>query len=104
MEILLLFALQHCPDSTFDGKTRLFHVAGAVCGKAYAPHKGNYWDFSRILPICRTFLGDFNPQKLPSRGLRTLWEWKNRVLLEEYYIFNVAIPLEVQREQSYETQ
>ena len=24
-----------------------------------------------------------------------LWEWKNRVLLEEHYIFNVAIPLEV---------
>ncbi len=23
-----------------------------------------------------------------------LWEWKNRVLLEEDYIFNVAIPLE----------
>ena len=26
--------------------------------------------------------------------LQTLWEQKNRVLLEEYYIFNVAIPLE----------
>ncbi len=63
-----------------------------------------FTDFYRILPIFLTFLGDFNPQKLPSRGLRTLWEWKNRVLLEEYYIFNVAIPLEVQREQSYETQ
>ena len=31
---------------------------------------------------------------LDSRSLETLWEWKNRVLLEEYYIFNVAIPLE----------
>ncbi len=50
----------------------------------------------RFLPIVRTFLGDFNPQKLPSRGLQTLWEWKNRVLLEEYYIFNVVIPLEVE--------
>ncbi len=49
-------------------------------------------DFYRFLPIFRTFLGDFNPQKLPSRRLQTLWEWKNRVLLEEYYIFNVAIP------------
>ncbi len=35
----------------------------------------------------RTFLGDFNLQKLPSRSLQTLWEWKNRVVLEEYYIF-----------------
>ena len=32
-----------------------------------------------------TFLGDSNPQKLPPRGLQTLWEWKNRVVLEEYY-------------------
>ncbi len=38
-------------------------------------------------------MGDFNLQTLPSRGLQTLWEWENRVLLEEYYIFNVAIPL-----------
>ena len=35
-------------------------------------------------------MGDFSHQKLPSRGLQTLWEWKNRVLLEEYYISNVA--------------
>ncbi len=49
--------------------------------------------FYRFLPIFRTFLGDFNPQ---SRRLRTLWEWKNRVLLEEYYMFNVVIPLEVE--------
>ncbi len=47
-----------------------------------------------MFPIFRTFLGDFNPQKLPSRRLQALWEWKNRVLLEEYYIFNVVIPLE----------
>jgi len=38
-------------------------------------------------------LGDFSLQKLPSRRLRTLWEQKNRVLLEEYYIFNAAIPI-----------
>ena len=44
----------------------------------------------------RTFLGDFNHQKLPLTRLRTLWEWKNRVLLEEYYTFDVAIPLEVE--------
>ena len=50
--------------------------------------------FLPILPIFRTFLGDFNPQKLPSRRLQTPWEQKNRVLLEEYYIFSVAIPLE----------
>ncbi len=36
-------------------------------------------DFYRFLPIFRTFLGDFNPQKLPSGRLQTLWEWKNRV-------------------------
>ncbi len=35
-------------------------------------------------------------QKLDSGSLQTLWEWKNRVLLEEYYIFNLAIPLEVE--------
>ena len=44
----------------------------------------------------QTFLGDFNLQTLPSRRLQTLWEAKNRVLLEEYYIFNVVIPLEHQ--------
>ena len=52
-----------------------------------------FTDFYWSLPIFRSFLGDFNLQKLPSRGLWTLWAWKNRVLLEEYYIFNVAIPL-----------
>ena len=51
--------------------------------------------FFPIFPICRTFLGDFTPDRLDSRSLETLWEWKNRVLLEEYYIFNAAIPLEV---------
>ena len=40
-------------------------------------------------------MGDFTPDRLDSRSLETLWEWKNRVLLEEYYMFNVAIPLEV---------
>ncbi len=44
----------------------------------------------------RTFLGDFTPDRLDSRSLETLWEWKNRVILEEYYIFNVAIPPEVE--------
>ncbi len=55
-----------------------------------------FTEFYRFLPIFQTFLGDFNPQKLQSRGLQTLWEWKNRVLLEEYYIFNEVIPLEVE--------
>jgi hypothetical protein len=41
-------------------------------------------------------LGDFNLQKLPLGRLQTPWEWKNRVLLEEYYIFDVVIPLEVE--------
>ena len=40
-------------------------------------------------------------RKLDSTSLRTPWEWENRVLLEEYYMFNVAIPPEVEREQSY---
>ncbi len=39
-------------------------------------------------------MGDFTPDGLDSRSLETLWEWKNRVLLEEDYIFNVVIPLE----------
>ncbi len=34
--------------------------------------------------------------KLAPGRLQTLWEWKNRVLLEECYIFNEVIPLEVQ--------
>ncbi len=63
--------------------------------------RAELWRTIIILPVFLTFLGDFNPHKLPSRGLRTLWEWKNRVLLEEDYIFNVAIPPEVEREQSY---
>ena len=46
--------------------------------------------------IFLTFLGDFTPDRLDSRSLYTLWEWKNRVLLEEYHIFNVVIPLEVE--------
>ena len=33
-------------------------------------------------------------QKLGSGSLRTLWEWKNRVLLEEYYTFDLVIPPE----------
>ena len=33
-------------------------------------------------------------QKLPLTRLQTLWEWKNRVLLEEYYTFNLVIPPE----------
>ncbi len=53
-------------------------------------------DFSRVLPIFPTFLGDFDLRQLSSGRLQTLREWKNRVLLEEYYIVNVAIPLEVE--------
>ena len=55
-----------------------------------------YRELIPISPIFRTFLGDFTPDRLDSRSLETLWEWKNRVLLEEYYIFNAAIPLEVE--------
>ena len=51
--------------------------------------------FTDLYRNFRTFLGDFTPDRLDSRSLQTLWEWKNRVLLEEYYIFDVANPLEV---------
>ncbi len=40
----------------------------------------------------RTFSGDLTPDRLDSRSLRTLWEWKNRIALEEYYILDVVIP------------
>ena len=33
-------------------------------------------------------MGDFAPEGLDSRSLQTPWEWKNRVLLEEYYNYN----------------
>ncbi len=46
-------------------------------------------------------MGDFTPDRLDSRSLETPWEWENRVLLEEYYIFDVVIPPGVEREQSY---
>ena len=39
-------------------------------------------------------MGDFTPDRLDSRSLHTPWELKNRVLLEEYYIFNLVIPPE----------
>ena len=39
-------------------------------------------------------MGDFAPDRLDSRSLQTLWEQKNRVLLEEYYIFDVAITIQ----------
>ncbi len=52
----------------------------------------NFPDFYSFLPIFRTFLGDFTPDGLDCRSLQTVWEWKNRVPLEEHYIFNVAIP------------
>ena len=55
-------------------------------------------DFSGFLPIFRTFLGDFTPDELDSRSLQALWEWKNRVLLEEYFISNEAIPPEDESE------
>ena len=54
------------------------------------PYKGAYQGlnrpiFPRIFRIFRTFLGDFNPQKLPSRRLQTLWEWKNLGSLRKSY-------------------
>ncbi len=57
-----------------------------------------YRELIPISPIFRTFLGDFTPDRLDSRSLEPLWEWKNRVLLEEYYFLNVVIPPEVESE------
>ncbi len=45
-------------------------------------------------------MGDFTPDRLDSRSIQALWEWNDRFILEEHHIFNVAIPLEVEREQS----
>ncbi len=56
-------------------------------------HRPIFTEFYRFLPIFRAFLGDFTPGELDSRSLQTLWEWRNRVLLEEYYVVNVAILL-----------
>ena len=47
--------------------------------------------FFQIFP---TFLGDFTPDRLDSRSLQTLWEWKNRTRLDEYYFFYYLIPPE----------
>ena len=58
--------------------------------------KPRFPDCYRLFWIFQTLLGDFTPDRLDSRSLQTLWELKNRVLLEEYYIFNVVIPLEVE--------
>ncbi len=72
------------------------HSAAALPRPLLGPLIGCF--FTVFLPFffLLTFLGDFNLQKLPSRRLLTLWGWKNRVLLEEYYTFNVAISLEVE--------
>ena len=58
--------------------------------------KGLQRAFLYVFQNVQTFLGDFNLQKLPLRRLEVLWEWKNRVLLEQYYISTVVIPLEVE--------
>ncbi len=71
-------------------------LLGVICEGKIMPRPPPTFSNLLLVPIFRTFLGDFNPQKLPSRRLQTLWEWKDRVLLEAYYIFNVVIPLEVE--------
>ena len=47
--------------------------------------------FVLCIPTSEKWIRD---QTLPT-SLRTLWEWKNRVLLEEHHVFNEAIPPEV---------
>ncbi len=42
----------------------------------------------------RSTYENVNLGKFALMSLQTLWEWKNRVLLEEYSIFNEAIPPE----------
>ena len=74
--------VRHRPPSRSPRITKPPLPTGAT---AVALTRPIFPDFYRFV---RSFLGDFNPQKLPSGGLQTLWEWKNRVLLEEYCIFN----------------
>ena len=54
----------------------------ARCSPGIAPRPSLGWFFTdvyRSLPIFRTFLGDFTPDRLDSRSLQSLWERKNRV-------------------------
>ena len=73
----------------FDRNTRgraLVHVAGAQCVRSSSGRRAEIQTakatrisivfFTDVYRLFRTFLGDFNPQKLPSGGLQTLWEWK----------------------------
>ena len=52
--------------------------------------------FVSCIPTSEEWIRD---QTLPT-SLRTLWEWKNRVFLEEYYIFNEATPPEGESEKN----
>ena len=52
--------------------------------------------FSPIFQMFRTFLGDFNLQKLPSRRLEVLWELNWRMELEESYPVTGLTSLEVE--------
>ena len=89
------FWLDPCPDAREE--FRVPRPRSLQLRRSSGPSRELTCRFSSIcFPMFRTFLGDFNLQKLPSRSLQTLWEWKNRVVLEEYYIFNVAIPLGVE--------
>ena len=53
-------------------------------------------------PDVLTFLGDFNPQKLPSGRLEVLWELDWRIELEEIYPVMGLTSLEVESEPSFE--
>ncbi len=93
-------------EARHDDAEPTAHAPGSSITRLHTPFRGlilirghliaNFPIFHRFFLMFRTFLGDFTPDRLDSRSLRTLWEWKNRVLLEEYHIFYVAIPLEVE--------
>ena len=62
----------HSPESSRASPAQRPEVA-APLSPLTAPTKGPARDlmgtFSPMSPICQSFLGDFNPQKVPCRGL-----------------------------------
>ena len=52
--------------------------------------------FTDVYRFLRLYWETSTIKNYHSQDSRALWEWKNRVLLKEYYIFNVVIPLEVE--------
>ncbi len=53
-----------------------------------------FTDLSDFLGIASSHSRDFTPDRLDSRSLQMLWEWKNRTRLDEYCFFYYLIPPE----------